>query len=239
MNELLALVLRAYGGLDQWQRWKTVSAHVITGGALWPLKGQASLISTARVTVDLHHQWTSHAPFTTLNYRTSFTPDRVAIETTEGVVVEELLQPRASFQGHTAATPWAPLHVAYFAGYAMWTYLTSPFAFVQPGFAVAELAPWQEGGETFRRLQVTFPAHIATHCPVQVFYIDERGFIRRHDYDTEVLGGAPAAHYSFGHTEVAGLIVPTKRLVYGRRPDLSPIRETVLVSMEISGITYY
>jgi hypothetical protein len=38
--------------------------------------------------------------------------------------------------------------VAYFAGYAMWTYLTAPFSFTMPGFNTEELARW---GKTARR----------------------------------------------------------------------------------------
>ena len=46
--------------------------------------------------------------------------------------------------------------LVYFAGYAMWTYLTTPFLFVMDGVATEELQPWHENGETWRRLKVTF-----------------------------------------------------------------------------------
>ena len=36
---------------------------------------------------------------------------------------------------------------------------------------------------------------IATHSAVQVFYFGSDGLLKRHDYDAEVLGGSPAAHY--------------------------------------------
>jgi hypothetical protein len=36
----------------------------------------------------------------------AFTPERIAIETTRGDVVEALEQPRASFAGHTLETQW-------------------------------------------------------------------------------------------------------------------------------------
>jgi hypothetical protein len=47
--------------------------------------------------------------------------------------VEELLQPRDSFKGHSVDTPWSRLQLAYFAGYAMWTYLNTPFLFASAG----------------------------------------------------------------------------------------------------------
>ena len=58
-----------------------------------------------------------------------------------------------------------------------------------------ELPPWHEEGEIWRRLKVTFPDDIATHSTIQIFYFDSAGLLKRHDYDAEVLGGTPAAHY--------------------------------------------
>jgi hypothetical protein len=120
----------------------------------------------------------------------------------------------------------------------MWTYLTSPFTFTLPGYEVEEMEPWRENGETWRRLQVTFPPDIATHSKVQTFYIDKDGLIRRHDYDVEISGGTPAVHYLSDHTEVSGIIVPTKRLVYIRQPDLSPLKEPLIVSIQLSDIKF-
>ena len=48
--------------------------------------------------------------------RSAFTPGRVAIETDDGTVLKSLDQPRASFAGHTAETPWSTVQLAYFAG---------------------------------------------------------------------------------------------------------------------------
>src|SRR5881296_3891799 len=89
-----------------------------------------------------------------------FEPQRVALEDTHGHVLEELLQPRSSFKGHSLETPWNDLQLAYFAGCAMWTYLNTPFLLVRPGVESEEVAPWQEAGETWRRLKVRFTSDI-------------------------------------------------------------------------------
>src|SRR5215469_17995057 len=96
-QSLAQLAIQAHGGLDRWRRFKTVSAHLLNGGALWPLKHQQGVLDDVRVRADLRKQWASHWPFTAPNLRTSFQPHRVAIETTEGQPLEELLQPRESF----------------------------------------------------------------------------------------------------------------------------------------------
>ena len=89
----------AHGGLDQWRRFKTVSAHLVQGGVLWKLKGQDGVLNDVRLSVDLRTEWASHRPFLQGNQHTSFQPDRIAIETSDGHVVEELLNPRESFKG--------------------------------------------------------------------------------------------------------------------------------------------
>src|SRR5262249_51033567 len=124
MNELLEGVLEAHGGVQRWNRFNTVSAQIVSGGGLWPLKGLIQDAAPRRMTASLHEEFASVAPFGQPDWRTSFRPGRVAIETMQGELVKERMDPRSSFSGHTMNTPWDPLHRAYFNGYAMWTYLT-------------------------------------------------------------------------------------------------------------------
>lgn len=191
------------------------------GGVLWALKHQQGVLDDVNVRVALRREWTSHSPFLKPNLRTSFEPHCVAIETTDGRVVERL-EPRESFGGHRVDTPWDRLQLAYFAGYAMWTYLTTPFLFAMDGVATEELQPWPENDEMWRRLKVTFPHSIATHSTVQIFHFGSDGLLRRHDYDAEVLGGTPAAHYVHEYEKVSGIMGPTRRRVLGREPDGTP-----------------
>ena len=105
---------------------------------------------------------------------------------------------------HGGFERWRGSQLAYLAGYAMWTYLTTPFLFAMDGVATEELQPWRENGEMWRRLKVTFPHCIATHNTVQMFYFGSDGLLRRHDYDAEVLGGSPAAHRTWTLPGVLG-----------------------------------
>lgn len=183
MSDLATLAMDAHGGLDQWRKLKTVSARLLQDGVLWKLKGQDGILHDVHLTVDLRKEWASHRPFGQPDRHTSFQPDRVAIEASSGDVVEERFNPRESFKGHVLDTPWDSLQLAYFAGYAMWTYVNTPFLFAPPGVETDEIRPWQENGETWRRLKVTFPASIATHSSDQTFYFDRQGLLKRHDYD--------------------------------------------------------
>ena len=234
MTELLDLVLQAHGGLDRWNDFQKTTATIVGGGGLWPLKGVDLNSGPREMTVTLHEQQASVSPFGQSDWHSVFTPERVAIETAQGAVIQERTNPRASFAGHAMNTCWDPLHLAYFNGYAMWTYLTTPFFMAMPGFTVAEIAPWQEGNEHWRGLGVCFPDEIASHSKEQDFYFGDDFLLRRHDYQVDVAGGFAAAQYVHDMVEVEGLRFPTKRLAYVRGPNRKPIRDLLLVSIDLS-----
>jgi len=239
MHDLREHVIAAHGGLDRWEKLHHVSMHMLAGGALWGIKGQDGVINDCTVRVDLHRQFVSHAPFGGPDLHDTYTPDRVSIENDHGAVLEERVRPREAFAGHTLETPWDRLHLAYFAGYAMWTYLTQPFSWVRPGVQVEELEPWPEDGEMWRRLRVVFPTDVATHSRNNVYYVDGEGLIRRHDYTTEVLGStSPAAHYSFERHNFDGILVPTRRRVHLIDEDGAVMPEPVVMSIELDEVRF-
>ena len=130
---LLAEILDAHGGPAQWQRYARVDATIVSGGGFFALKGLVQDSSPRRMTVWLHEERSSVTPYGAADQRTMFTPDRIAIEKLDGTLVAERRAPRDSFSGHQMNTPWDPLHRAYFNGYALWTYLTTPFLLAMNG----------------------------------------------------------------------------------------------------------
>ena len=238
MTDLLETVIKAHGGLERWNQLDAVSARLIQGGALWELKGQPGVLDDVFVRASLHEESESHHPFGAPDRRSSFTPDRVAIETTAGDVLEALDRPRSSFAGHTLESQWTTLQLAYFVGTAMWTYLTQPFSFALPGFETKELDPWQEGDEEWRRLSVIWPSYLATHSTSQTLYFGSDGLIRRHDYDVEIQGGTGGAHFMSGYTDVAGIKVPTRHRIFPRQLDGQALSEPLLVSIDLSEISF-
>ena len=238
MNDIATRAIGAHGGLDRWRQLKTVSARLLQGGVLWTLKGDPATLRDVHVTLDLRKEWASHRPFGQPDRHTSFQPGRVAIETNDGDVVEERFNPRESFRGHVFETPWDRLQLAYFAGSAMWTYMNTPFLFAIPGVETEALQPWQENGEVWQRVRARFPSSIATHSAQQTFYFDQDGLLKRHDYDVDVCGGAPAAHYVSQLEEFAGIIVPTRHAVFGRQPDGKPALVPLVVSIDLSEIEF-
>ena len=156
-QDLAQFAIEAHGGLERWNRFSTVSAHLIQGGVFWGAKGKAGVLGDVTVTVDLRKEKVSHWPFGSPDRRSRFEPQRVAVENANGEVLEELVQPRSSFKGHTFETPWNDLQLAYFVGCAMWTYMNTPFFLARPGIQSEEIEPWKEGGETWRRMKPRMP----------------------------------------------------------------------------------
>jgi hypothetical protein len=131
-------------------------------------------------------------------------------------------------------TSWDPLHRAYFNGYALWTYLTTPFLIAMDGFKVREIEPWCEGAETWRGLRATFPPDIASHSTEQDFYFGPDMLLRRHDYSVEIAGNFPAAQYISNPISVEGIKIPTKRRAYLRGDNLMPILDAPMVTIDLS-----
>jgi hypothetical protein len=238
MNTLIEQILEAHGGMARWKSHDRLSAHLSQGGILWPLKGHGGMLDEVDVEIELKRQWTSHTPFGAPDRRTAVTPQRAAIETAEGAVVDALDDPRASFAGFGLETQWSDLQLAYFVGYAMWNYLTLPFAFAEPGFEFEELPAWEENGERWHRLRVTYPDTIATHSRVQTFYVGADFRLRRHDYDVDINGGTPAVHYFSDYATVDGVNLPTRHLIYVRNPDGGHSTDPLVVSIVVSDVRF-
>src|SRR5712664_1347595 len=100
-QDLAQLAIQAHGGLERWNRFSTVSAHLIQGGVFWGVKGKAGVLTDVTIKVDLRGERVTHWPFGTPARRSRFEPQRVALENGSGEILEELRQPRSSFNGHT------------------------------------------------------------------------------------------------------------------------------------------
>jgi hypothetical protein len=236
MDKLASDIIDAHGGLERWKSFNTLSAHLVQRGALWVMKGKAGVLDDTSVSIDLRHEFASHAPFGDVSRKSSFRPGLVELQTIKGEVLESLANPRESFAGHKLETPWSDLQLAYFAGVAMWTYLTMPFLLAEDGVRSREIGPWSEKGEIWRRLLVEFPSSIATHSTVQTLYIGGDGLLKRHDYDVEIAGNTPGAHFVSDYVEVQGIKFPSKRRIFPRQPDGQAMPEPLVVSIDLDRI---
>jgi hypothetical protein len=169
--------------------------------------------------------------------RSIFEPNRIVVETLDGKLIEARDNPVKSFEGQQRETPWDDLHVAYFVGEALWTYLNTPFLYTNEGFTTEEIPSIQVEGETWRRLKVTFPDHVKSHTREQISCFGPDGLLRRHDYTVDILDGATGLNYASEYRDVDGIIFPTKRRVYAYEGDYQPVKEPLLVAIDMGEIT--
>jgi len=166
VNDLLDFVIEHHGGIDRWYEASTVSATVHVHGGFWTFKGQPDRLGAQSVTADIHRQRITMTPFGdgfSLEFDAGL--DRARITGSRGQVQNELTAPRPSMAGYTGDTQWSATQTGYFISYATWMYLLEPFLFTLPGVRTREIELWSEVGETWRRLEVRFPAVIARTAP--------------------------------------------------------------------------
>lgn len=177
-------------------------------------------------------------PYPKVGHYTTWEPTQQTIETNEGVVVDERLNPAATFIDHVRQTPWGTFHAAYFAGEANWNYFVAPFIFTRSDFLTEEIERWEEGDEIWRRLVVTYPEAVVAHCRQQTYYFDSVGLLRRLDYSVDILGGGRAVNSPSEYRQFGGVMVPTRRLVYVRNLDGSPQRQSVSAAIEVREVSF-
>ena len=236
MTPLLEFAIHAHGGLERWAELRTIVVSASITGAIWAIKGQADYLDHIVMRVDTRRQRIV-TTFPTQDKRLTYQPECVALEMPVGHLIQERKEPAASFAGQSRETPWDALHVAYFQGEALWTYLNTPFLYAQPGFVTEEIAPIEVNGERWRRLKVSFPGYIKSHTQEQISCFGPDGLLRRHDYTVDILGGATGLNYAYDYREVGGLQFFTKRRVYAYQGDYVLVPEPLLVNIDVSGIT--
>ncbi len=237
---LLDEVLDAHGGLERWSAATEIKARVRSGGVLPRTRTPGNRLADYELSVQLDRPHVVLDPFPEAGRRGVFEASATRIESDSGSPVESREDPRAAFFGWSGLRRnlrWDALDTTYFAGYAMWNYLSFPYLLVRDGVEVREGSERQAGGQRWRSLEATFPAGLPTHSREQTFWIDEAGLLRRHDYTAEVVSrfGA-AAHVCDEHREADGLTFPTRRRVVPRGLGGRALPGPTLVSLELDEI---
>jgi hypothetical protein len=236
MNDLLELAVAAHGGLERWNQVNSIAVDASITGALWHVKGKSDALKDVHLEVNTNRELLT-MDFVGQDKRSVFEPLRVVVERRDGSVIDARDEPERSFDGHQLETPWDDVHLAYFTGEALWTYLNLPFLYTWPGFVTEEIAPIEVEGETWRRLKVAFPEHIKSHTREQITCFGPDGLVRRHDFTIDILGGATGMLYAADYRDVDGIIIPATRRGYGWQGDYQPIPEPLLVAIDLAEIT--
>src|SRR5215469_9958322 len=130
-------------------------------------------------------QWWADAPravfggFPRPGHRGYFEQGSVRIQSGAGGRSLHRADARHAFSTVRHKLSWDALAALYFAGCALWDYVSAPFMLARPGVGLREGEPCRAGGQAWRRLHVSFPADIPTYSRQQMFYFDAPGLLRR------------------------------------------------------------
>jgi len=237
MKDLLHLAVDAHGGLERWNKVKSIKVAASITGAIWYVKGKGDFLKSVVLTADTRNERLT-VDFPGQNKRAIFEPSRIVIETSNATPIEARDDPEKSFEGQQRETPWDDIQVVYFVGEALWTYLNTPFLYTQAGFTTEEIPSIQVEDETWRRLKVTFPDSVKSHTKEQISCFGPDGLLRRHDYTVDILGGATGLNYASDYRNIGGIIIPTKRRVYAYEGDYQLVKEPLLVAIDMGEITF-
>jgi hypothetical protein len=224
MNNLLEHVISAHGGRERWSQIGGLQVDATLHGSFWAVRGFSDKPFGETVTIDTRRELIRFSPWAQPEHDLMFRAEDDVVDlraTADDSVLETHSGIRSTYKGYDLTSPWKPLQVGYFIGYAMWNYLTTPFLFDHPGVATREGESWTENGEVWHTLHVEFPSSIATHTAKQTFYFGEDGLLRRLDYDVDVNVGVAVAHYVGGYRTFEGIQIPTRRRVHRRNADNS------------------
>ena len=235
MNDLLQTAVNAHGGLKRWNQIKAIKVAASITGAIWFVKSKGDYLKDIVMTVDTTKERLL-TEFPGQDKRSIFEPGRIVMEKKDGTLIESREDPEASFAGQMRETPWDDFHVAYFQGEALWTYLNTPFLYTHEGFTTEEISSIQVESETWRRLKVTFPDKVKSHSKEQISCFGPDGLLRRHDYTVDILGGATGLNYASEYRDVDGIIIPTKRRIYAYEGDYKPVKDLLLVKIDMGEI---
>jgi hypothetical protein len=108
--------------------------------------------------------------------------------------------------------------------------------FTYPEVEAYEIERWQEGGQTWRRLAVTFPASLPNHNPDQVFYFDDNFRQRRMDYQPDVTGSL-VVHYTYDPRTFDGFVSPARREILHRDEDGKADHSLAGITIDVEKVT--
>jgi len=228
--KLVEEIVEAHGGVERWRKVAALEVELSAQGFLFAMK-RVQRLDKVRVEASCTEPRLVLHNFPVAGQSGEFRGEaEVVILDGAGTVLAQRSNPRAQFGGFRRLFYWDHLDFLYFAGYATWGYLMTPFLFLQDGFRFEE-AP---SGDYAKKLIVTFPADIASHCRRQEFYFDEQLLLRRLDYTAEVVGGwAKAAHFCDDYQDFAGLKISTRRRVRPLFIGNTPAPWPTLVAIDI------
>ena len=139
-DDAIREIVRAHGGADLWRGLDAVEAVISAHGFLFTVK-RRPILERVRMRASTRSRYSAFRLSTAGTDGRAHWNQGGAYHRAGGRVIAQRLDPRAAFHGLRRQYRWDDLDFIYFAGYATWNYLVTPFLFLRDGFAFRLLDP--------------------------------------------------------------------------------------------------
>ncbi len=220
-TEIAEQIAVAHGGRERWDKVDRVAVSLRAGGPMFAMKGQGRALHHVRAV--LHRDQTGCVAGTS--------PENWVHEVR---AAGDLLWDLTALHHFATFRRWEIADVATFTASALWTYVFLPAVLLDE---TTHLTAGHRRPNGWRPVRVRFP-DVATHSRHQTIWIDDEGFVRRHDYTALAFGRwATASQHLDGYRSFDGLQVATQRRVV---PKLAGVRlpGPRLVWIEIEDVAF-
>jgi hypothetical protein len=103
--------VKAHGGLERWNKVKSVKVAASITGAIWFVKSKGDALKDIVMMIETKKERLT-TDFPSKDKRSIFEPARIAIERMDGMLIDARNDPEKSFRGQQRETPWADIHAA-------------------------------------------------------------------------------------------------------------------------------
>ncbi len=232
---LLNQVIEVHGGRTRWTRVQVIEASLSSGGFAFASRMQPFALRRLKISVNPLAQQVALHNFVRKGCCGLWTPTHVQVKDENDALVSERHEPRGQFGRLLKQVRWDKLDILYFAGYALWNYLSFPFILDLPGVSVTEGAPVSH--RTSYRLDATFDRSVPTHSATQSFHLSSSHHLIQHDYTADVIGQwAHVANCCTTSETVQGFRFYTRRQVYPHMGQRTVLPFPRLVWIELDDI---
>jgi hypothetical protein len=157
VSNLLDLAVKAHGGLERWNKVKSVKVAAAITGAIWFVKSKGDALKDIVMTIETKKERLT-TDFPGQNKRSVFEPARIVIEKMDGTLIDARNDPEKSFQGHQRETPWDDIR----RSLLLWRSTVdlsehSPFFTPRMDSRARSFHLFRLEGETWRRLKAIIP----------------------------------------------------------------------------------
>ena len=219
MNDsLIQRINEAHGGFIRWQQVESVQLNINIFGPILITKFKSPWLPNITANIYTDKPYVSFHNFPEAGMTSIFDGFDVYIYNQNDKIISE-----RNFQNkdQLISKPrlrWDHEDLVHFLGYALWSYICTPFIFNNEQFSCSEGDEWiKKDGSKLNTLNVRFPSSIPCHSREQVFYYNQQGLLERNDYTADVFSPlARGAHYCSEHKTIDGFVFPTKRSVFPR-----------------------